>query len=859
MTDKELDNKLAAAFDNVRADSSVKARIRKGLTGDVMENNKIIVSSTAKENSNTDKIKVKRRGRIAAAVIAGVLAVGGGSYLLKGGFDWVTPHSDSSAAYTDFIESALYEKFGYYSDIWKLPNGRFLIKQSYDDYGEIKIPDDYEWCENHYFIFDPVTESVIGDEIVSNFCSVEIYENCIGIWYVEQPQNPDTPIKIKGSLFDFDLNPIKENIRFDLNDSQIPCMPMVSDNNDIYIAGLNYETDKEKLSVYDIDGNTIYESDVVYHIDSCTLAKCGKYFYYTIQDEDDEAEIIKGIAISDGYTDCEHTDSIYNSDSVTDEYEPLYFDIGKYLYTVYYTESGKQMIRRIDMTGEEELYFGEPEDVINYVGFMPEYYYVSNDGKYLFTCSLDNLESSITSVNVYDIENNFKKVYEKTMDEAGRCFTRDGCNLLFNEASGNVCIGDLHETGANTPRLESTLCFNIFGKEYPEFDIKNIEKNDTTDTTDTTNTADTSDAAHYFNGEAVDELPVSNEELGFDPDAEKIEDKFGSALWRLSNGNYMGVTYFNEHADEIGIIEYLNFYVYIYESDTNSIKSVFIGNVEESGLIHAEENCISYFKRKENAKTDTDYTFELYDLDLAPIENSTFSFDAGRSEPKLLITPDNKSYIFGSDSCIYDSNGSVIHKIENSGYFFQNIKISKNGKCIYYASAKDNTITLHTVSLDDGYAYAEYTYETYKDWELPLYFDSGKYLYLVFGDKDGKQQFRRIDMTGDEEPVYGTPEDELVFDEMAGDNNGDQCNTFVTKDGKYLFLSNTGEYSSELRIYDIENEFKKVYETNIDSRIIRRDGMNILYDETTGDVCLNSSHNNCFNLFGNKYSNLGLS
>ena len=37
MTDKKLDDKLIKAFDSVRADSSVKARIKKGLTGDSME------------------------------------------------------------------------------------------------------------------------------------------------------------------------------------------------------------------------------------------------------------------------------------------------------------------------------------------------------------------------------------------------------------------------------------------------------------------------------------------------------------------------------------------------------------------------------------------------------------------------------------------------------------------------------------------------------------------------------------------------------------------------------------------------------------------------------------------------------
>ncbi|GEM_PF-1706868 len=98
MTDKELDNKLTAAFDNVRADSAVKARIRKGLAGDIIMENKTISISNTDNNKVTGTAKVRRRGRIAAAAIAGVLAVGGGVYLLKDGYDRVDPGSSLSAA-----------------------------------------------------------------------------------------------------------------------------------------------------------------------------------------------------------------------------------------------------------------------------------------------------------------------------------------------------------------------------------------------------------------------------------------------------------------------------------------------------------------------------------------------------------------------------------------------------------------------------------------------------------------------------------------------------------------------------------------------------------------------------------------
>ena len=177
MTDKELDEKLTAAFDNVRADSAVKARIRKGLTGDIMDNNKTItVSKTADKNERTGTIKVNRRGRIAAAVIAGVLAVGGGSYLLNGGFARVAPGTDSHTEQTTddgayyyngekvdklpmtneelgFHPEAeqIYDKFGYNPYIWTLANGNFLVGVSFDENGNEYESGDY--CRCCFYIY----------------------------------------------------------------------------------------------------------------------------------------------------------------------------------------------------------------------------------------------------------------------------------------------------------------------------------------------------------------------------------------------------------------------------------------------------------------------------------------------------------------------------------------------------------------------------------------------------------------------------------------------------------------------------------------------------------------------------------
>ena len=324
----------------------------------------------------------------------------------------------------------------------------------------------------------------------------------------------------------------------------------------------------------------------------------------------------------------------------------------------------------------------------------------------------------------------------------------------------------------------------------------------------------------------------------------------------MSNGDLLVGRDFNGRADEIGITEDSDFYTYIYEPDTNSVKSILTNNSKDSILVQVEENCIVFVKRKENAKTDTEYNYEFYDLDLAPIENSTFSFDSGSPEPEILVTPDNKSYIVGSDGNIYDSNGNVIHTIKSSGSLRLKISISKNGKYIYYCTMDEEYLTLHTIPLNGRQAYDdhEFSHIKYKGWELPLYFDSGNFMYLVFKDEDGEQQFIRLDIIGDEETIYGIPEDELKIT----DRNPDYLyNTYLTNDGKYLFLINFDD-GPDFCVYDIENGLKKVYELKKNTNYLRRDGMNILYDENTGDVYLNSCHTG-FNLFGKEYSNLGLS
>ena len=514
MTDKELDEKLAAAFDNVRADSAVKARIRKGLTGDIMDNNKTItVSKTADKNERTGTIKVNRRGRIAAAVIAGVLAVGGGSYLLKNGFVRVEPNtslsskadSDSSSAHSDKMTyngkevdempitneqlgfdpsgNSIYDKFSGYCDIRNLPNGNFLVRL------QTAIPIEDDVISTCYCVYDPSVNSITGILPTNDWNCYSIGKNSIVFCSTDR----DAENKIgddKGKVFttnlscklyDLDLCEMEnDTLNFQLGDKHVEEV-MVSADNKIYVAAReDYSDNKEKLYIYDSEGSVINTSEECDWIYSCSMSLDGGFIYYATQNRDSWSTTLKCIAVDDKHIDCEHTDGVYD-DNPWPHYA-MYFDSGKYLYTVYYTDEGKQMIRRIDMTGEEEIYFGEPEDVINYAGDVADHRYVTPDGKYLFTYNVKDkytedggIEREYEIISTYDIENGLKLVHEEKVNDF-MWLSSYGLNLLYNGATGDVCFGGYKD---EDEKMFAEICFNLFGNEFSNFNI-NESANDNT-------------------------------------------------------------------------------------------------------------------------------------------------------------------------------------------------------------------------------------------------------------------------------------------------------------------------------------------------------------------------------------------
>lgn len=514
MTDKELDQKLTAAFDNVRADSAVKARIRKGLTGDIMDSNKTItVSKTADKNERTGTIKVNRRGRIAAAAIAGVIAVGGGAYMLKSGFARVEPktslsskaESDSSSAHSDKMTyngkevdempitneqlgfdpsgNSIYDKFSGYCDIRNLPNGNFLVRL------QTAIPIEDDIISTCYCVYDPSVNSITGILPTNDWNCYSIGKNSIVFCSTDR----DAENKIgddKGKVFttnlscklyDLDLCEMEnDTLNFQLGDKHVEEV-MVSADNKIYVAAReDYSDNKEKLYIYDSEGSVINTSEECDWIYSCSMSLDGGFIYYATQNRDSWSTTLKCIAVDDKHIDCEHTDGVYD-DNPWPHYA-MYFDSGKYLYTVYYTDEGKQMIRRIDMTGEEEIYFGEPEDVINYAGDVADYRYVTPDGKYLFTYNVKDkytedggIEREYEIISTYDIENGLKLVHEEKVNDF-MWLSSYGLNLLYNGATGDVCFGGYKD---EDEKMFAEICFNLFGNEFSNFNI-NESANDNT-------------------------------------------------------------------------------------------------------------------------------------------------------------------------------------------------------------------------------------------------------------------------------------------------------------------------------------------------------------------------------------------
>ena len=494
MTDKQLDEKLINAFDNVRADSSVKARIRKGLTGDDMNDRNITVSSTENKTGTTERITVNRTSRIAAAAIAVVLAVGGGMFMLKNNFERVAPKQDgkntsvstSTAAGTDsrtevpqgtipeiftgnFDPSGetVYDKFGKDADIWRLKNGNFLIKQTFDpnDRSAELYGYDYYGLEHHYFLYDPTANSVIGTEVVTESPRITVYEDRIMIfsYYYGDPNEygaADTT-DIQGTLYDLDLEPIRTDISSHIENSTVLGTPLLAPDDTMYVAAVSYRnTDdgqKHTLTVYNEAGDdVVFQSEEHDGISSCSLSKDGGFFYYGCVDNDENG----------GYKETKYTD--------IDDVTPMYFNVGKYLYTIFHDEDGRSIIRKADISGEEGLSFTQPVDnIVMNTRTSPLNSYVSENGKYLFTN--ENTEEG-SHVVVYDISNFFLDVYDETVDGADVLFDRSGCNILFDEESGDVCIGGF-TTALLLPssRLDKALCFNLCNSKYTNFGIDKEE------------------------------------------------------------------------------------------------------------------------------------------------------------------------------------------------------------------------------------------------------------------------------------------------------------------------------------------------------------------------------------------------
>ncbi len=488
MTDKQLDEKIRSAFDNVRAGDSVKARIKKGITGDDMDNRNITAADNITKSEITatnGKAAVKRSGRITAAAVAAVVAVGGGAYLLKGGFDRVDdkPQSkteskpESADSYVGSVPDdfdgffdpqgyTLYDKFGKNSDIWRLNSGNFLVRQVNGEGAEYYQFDGQEFC---YFLYDG-SENAVTKEVKTDGSRVYVYDDCFVTWKTNYGEQDEYGVTVNTTMtctiYDTDLEVIKDNIELKLDHEDPIGAPIVGVDNKLFYAGMSYDGEKNTINVYKENGEKISDYSSSGLFSTTTAAVSGNYMYFLCAEEDGLKPQVQ--ALNDGYLNL----SLFLSKE--EAQNCLLYSAGDTVYMAYPDENGKLTVYANPVTGGkstttsyEAVY---PSNVRNSDGI-----YASKNGKFLFVAA-PMTDNTGVDIYVYDLEDTSAEAKVFSFEGLSADTFADGRNVLFDEASGDVCIGGF--TAAETlpsARQDTVLTFNLYTDEYTNFGIKQTD------------------------------------------------------------------------------------------------------------------------------------------------------------------------------------------------------------------------------------------------------------------------------------------------------------------------------------------------------------------------------------------------
>jgi len=490
MTDRQLDEKLRSAFDNVRAGDSVKARIKKGITGDDMDNRNITAADNITKSEITatnGKAAVKRSGRITAAAVAAVVAVGGGAYLLKGGFDRVDdkPQSkteskpESADSYVGSVPAdfdgffdpqgyTLYDKFGKNSDIWRLNSGNFLVRQVNGEGAEYYQFDGQEFC---YFLYDG-SENAVTKEVKTDGSRVYVYDDCFVTWKTNYGEQDEYGVTVNTTMtctiYDTDLEVIKDNIELKLDHEDPIGAPIVGADNKLFYAGMSYDGEKNTINVYMENGKKLEEAECSSsgNISFPAVAGNGEHFCYTC-DEDD------GLHMQVQYLNGFYREEIYSDsgEGFSTSTDHLIFSTDDKCCIAYPDENGKLTVYanpvnggKSTTTSYEAVY---PSNVRN-----SDDIYVTKGGKFMFVAA-PMTDNAGVDIYVYDLEDTSAEAKVFSFEGLSADTFADGRNVLFDEASGDVCIGGF--TAAETlpsARQDTVLTFNLYNDEYTNFGIK---------------------------------------------------------------------------------------------------------------------------------------------------------------------------------------------------------------------------------------------------------------------------------------------------------------------------------------------------------------------------------------------------
>ena len=497
MTDDMLDEKIKKAFDSVHADDSVKARIKKGIKGDNMKNTNITLTSHQSENETTQnrgKAAVRHTGRITAAAVAAVVAVGGSAYLLKGGFDRVDhkPQSkleskseskpESADSYAGSVPAdldgffdpqgyTLYDKFGKNSDIWRLNSGNFLVRQVKGEGAEYYQYDGQEFC---YMLYDG-NENAVTKEVKTDGAGVYMYDDCFVTWSTDHGEQDEYGVTVNTTMtctiYDTDLEVVRENVELKLDHEDPMGAPIVGADNKLFYAGMSYDGEKNTINVYMENGEKLEEAECSSSgtISFPAVAGNGEHFCYT-NDEDD------GLHMQIQYLNRFYREEVsFNSgEGLPTSTDHLIFSTDDKCCIAYPDENGKLTVHATPVESGEST-------VTSYEAVFPlnvrnsNDCYVTSGGKFLFVAA-PMTDNKGVDIYVYDLEDTSAEAKVFSFEGLSAGIFADGRNVLFDEASGDVCIGGF--TAAEmlpSARQDTVLTFNLYTDKYTNFGIKHTD------------------------------------------------------------------------------------------------------------------------------------------------------------------------------------------------------------------------------------------------------------------------------------------------------------------------------------------------------------------------------------------------